>query len=43
MPKFIHAKGRISGSLKFISQEMNEFEKDYSDKTWKDYQNDTYG
>jgi len=41
MPKFTHAKGRISESLKFISQEMNEFERDYSDKTWKDYQNDT--
>lgn len=40
MPEFYYAKGRISESLGYISKEMEEFESDYSQKTWSDYQAD---
>jgi uncharacterized protein YutE (UPF0331/DUF86 family) len=40
MPKFSYAKGRISESLQFITEEMKEFEREYSIKTWQDYQRD---
>lgn len=40
MPEFYYAKGRISESLGYISKEMEEFESDYSEKTWNDYQSD---
>lgn len=40
MPEFYYAKGRISESLGYISKEMEEFESDYSKKTWSDYQSD---
>jgi len=40
MPEFYYAKGRISESLGYISKEMEEFESDYSEKTWSDYQSD---
>lgn len=40
MPKFHYAKGRISESIQFISQEMKEYEQEYAHKVLKDYQND---
>lgn len=40
MPKFQYARGRISNSIQFISEEMKEFDREYADKTWIDYQND---
>jgi uncharacterized protein YutE (UPF0331/DUF86 family) len=40
MPEFTYAKGRISESIQYLSEEMKEFESEYADKTWKDYQND---
>ncbi len=40
MQRFEYAKGRISESLQFISQEMMEFETEYANKTWKEYQED---
>lgn len=40
MPEFKYAKGRIADSLQFITNEIKEFEQDYSSKTWKDYQGD---
>jgi len=40
MPKFDYARGRISESLQFVTEEMKEFEKEYSAKTWQDYQRD---
>jgi len=40
MPDFEYAKGRISESIQFISKEMKEFDREYSNKTWKEYQGD---
>ena len=40
MPEFRYARGRISESLQFITEEMKEFEIEYSTKTWQDYQRD---
>jgi len=40
MPEFRYARGRISESLQFITEEMKEFEREYSTKTWQDYQRD---
>jgi len=40
MPKYKYAKGRIIESIQFISQEMKEFEMEYTNKGWKDYKND---
>ena len=40
MPEYRYAKGRIAESVKFISEEMKEFDSEYSSKTWKDYQDD---
>jgi len=37
MPDRTYAKGRITESLSFIAQEMDEFESEYSSKTWADY------
>ena len=33
MPDSVYAKGRIMESLSFITQEMDEFESEYSSKT----------
>jgi uncharacterized protein YutE (UPF0331/DUF86 family) len=41
MAEFTYAKGRISESVQFISREIEEFQKEYAQKTWKDYQEDT--
>ncbi len=40
MPEFRYAKGRIMESLAYITKEMDEFESDYSLKTWQEYQSD---
>lgn len=37
MVDFQYAKGRIEESVDFISKEMEEFEKDYAAKDWKEY------
>ncbi len=37
MSRFSYARGRIEETLQFITQEMEEFEKDYGDKEWRDY------
>jgi len=41
MPEFRYTKGRIMETIAFITKEMDEFESDYSLKTWKEYQSDT--
>ena len=40
MPEYWYAKGRILESIRFISEELKEFETEYSNKTWKEYQDD---
>ena len=40
MPEFRYAKGRITESIQYISEELKEFELEYAAKTWKDYQED---
>lgn len=37
MANFNYAKGRIEESIEFITREMEEFEKDYAAKDWKEY------
>ena len=40
MPEFQYARGRIIDSIRFISEEMREFEEEYAGKSWKEYQED---
>jgi len=40
VPEFRYAKGRIMETIAFITKEMDEFESDYSFKTWLEYQSD---
>ncbi len=40
MSKFRYAKGRIIESIKFLTEEIREFEEDYANKTWNEYQSD---
>ena len=40
MPDFQYARGRIIDSIRFISEEMREFEEEYAGKSWKEYQED---
>jgi uncharacterized protein YutE (UPF0331/DUF86 family) len=40
MPEFTYAKGRVAESIQYLSEEIKEFESEYTDKTWKDYQDD---
>jgi uncharacterized protein YutE (UPF0331/DUF86 family) len=40
MPEFRYARGRILESIRFISEEIREFEEEYSKKSWKEYQED---
>lgn len=40
MPEFRYARGRILDSIRFISDEMREFDEEYARKTWKEYQED---
>ena len=37
---FQYAKGRIEESVAFVTKEMEEFEKDYAAKNWKEYKQD---
>lgn len=38
MPEYKYAKGRILDSIRFISDEMREFQEDYAGKNRKNYQ-----
>lgn len=40
MPEFKYAKGRVIETIQFITSEMDEFNRDYADKTRADYQSD---
>lgn len=40
MPEFRYAKGRIIDSIRFMSEEMKEFQEDYAARTREDYQED---
>jgi len=40
VPEFRYAEGRIMETIAFITKEMDEFESDYSFKTWLEYQSD---
>ncbi len=40
MAEFKYARGRIVESIKFLSEEIREFEEEYASKSWKEYQND---
>jgi uncharacterized protein YutE (UPF0331/DUF86 family) len=40
MPEFTYAKGRVAESIQYLSEEIREFKEEYSNKSWKDYQND---
>jgi uncharacterized protein YutE (UPF0331/DUF86 family) len=40
MPEFSYARGRILDSLRYLTEEMREFQDDYDVKTWQDYQTD---
>jgi hypothetical protein len=40
MSDFRYAAGRTAESVQFLTEEIREFDKDYSQKTWEDYQMD---
>jgi uncharacterized protein YutE (UPF0331/DUF86 family) len=40
MPEFRYARGRIVDSIRYLSEEMKEFQDDYVDQSWQDYQKD---
>jgi len=40
MVEFRYARGRLVDSIRFISEEMKEFQEEYADKTWQEYQDD---
>lgn len=40
MPGFKYARGRIADSVRFISEEMREFQDEYACKARKDYEQD---
>lgn len=40
MPEFKYARGRILDSIRFISEEMKEFQEEYAPKTLREYQED---
>ncbi len=40
MPEFKYARGRIFDSLRFISEELKEFQEEYAQKTRTEYQDD---
>jgi len=35
-----YARGRIVDSVRYLSEEMKEFQDDYADRSWQDYQKD---
>ena len=40
MPEFRYADGRILESIRYMSEELMEFQKDYSGRSWKEYKTD---
>jgi uncharacterized protein YutE (UPF0331/DUF86 family) len=40
MVEFRYARGRLIDSIRFISEEMKEFQQEYAEKTWREYQED---
>ncbi len=40
MSEFRYARGRIVDSIRYLSEEMKEFQEDYADRSWQDYQKD---
>ena len=40
MPEFRYARGRMVDSIRYLSEEMKEFQDDYADRSWQDYQKD---
>jgi uncharacterized protein YutE (UPF0331/DUF86 family) len=40
MVEFRYARGRIPESVRYVSEEILEFETDYALKTWQEYQED---
>ena len=40
MPEFRYARGRIVDSIRYLSEELKEFQDDYADRSWQDYQKD---
>ena len=40
MVEFRYAKGRLIDSIRFISEEIKEFQQEYAEKTWREYQED---
>ena len=40
MVEFRYARGRLIDSIRFISEEMKEFQEEYAEKTWHEYQED---
>lgn len=40
MAEFKYAQGRLEESIRFISGEIREYEKEYISATWQDYQTD---
>lgn len=40
MPEFSYARGRIVDSIRYLSEEMKEFQEDYADRSWQEYQKD---
>ena len=40
MPEFRYAKGRILDSIRFITEEVKEFEKEYENRSRREYEDD---
>ena len=40
MVEFRYARGRLIDSIRFISEEIKEFQQEYAEKTWREYQED---
>jgi uncharacterized protein YutE (UPF0331/DUF86 family) len=40
MADYTYARGRISESIRFITEEATEFQEEYAQRSWKEYQED---
>jgi len=40
MPEIRYATGRIAESIRFLTEEIREFNEEYANRSWKDYQDD---
>lgn len=40
MVEFRYVRGRLIDSIRFISEEMKEFQEEYAGKTWQEYRED---